>query len=130
MIELVLRLSLWISLPLNAGAAYILAFPSSWPGQLLGLPAAPDPVYAYLAAYLVALLGLAYGWMALQPSIVRPLLWLGALGKGGAFAVAAALWLAGLARAPLAAAVTVDLLLAAFWIAWLTGTRGKASADG
>jgi hypothetical protein len=29
MIELLLRMSLWISLPLNAGAAYILAFASS-----------------------------------------------------------------------------------------------------
>ena len=122
-------MSLWISLPLNAGAAYILAFPSSWPGQVLGLPADPDPVYAYLSAYLVALLGLAYGWLALQPSIVRPLLWLGALGKGGAFAVALGLWLAGLARGHLAAAASVDLLLAVFWVIWLRGTREKLNGD-
>ncbi len=116
-------MSLWVSLPLNAGAAYVLAVPSSWPGQLLGLPASPDPVYAYLAAYLVGLLGLVYGWLALQPHIVRPLLWFGALSKAGAFALALGLWLAQLASGLVVGATTVDLLLAVFWAAWLKLNR-------
>ena len=46
-----------------------------------------------------------------------------------AFAVALGLWLAGLARGHLAAAASVNLLLAVFWVIWLRGTREKLDGD-
>ncbi len=55
-------MSLWISFPLNLGAAYMFTFPSSWPGQMLELPPTVDPIYAGLCALMVALFGFAYAW--------------------------------------------------------------------
>ncbi len=117
--EILLRMSLWISFPINLGAAYVLARPSSWLGRQLDLPPAIDPLYAALSAYLVALFGCIYAWLALQDRPKQPLLAAGAIGKGGFFAVTLGLWLFADASPVLLAAGVGDLLLAVLWLWWL-----------
>lgn len=117
--DILLRMSLWISFPINLGAAYVLARPGSWLGQQLGLPSAVDPLYAALSAYLVALFGCIYAWLALQDRPTQPLLAAGAIGKGGFFAATLGLWLFADASPGLLAAGVGDLLLAALWFWWL-----------
>ncbi len=117
--ELTLRLSLWMSLPINLGGAYVLANPASWPGRMLGLPADTHPLYTGLTAILVALFGLAYGWLALSEPVHTPLLTVGAAGKAGFFLLVAGLWWLGQASTLLLVASTADLALAALWSAWL-----------
>ncbi len=112
-------MSLWISFPLNLGAAYMFAFPSSWPGQMLELPPTVDPIYAGLCALMVALFGFVYAWLALQPNVNQPLLVVGALGKACVFILCAALWLAGAASNLLVGAASIDLMLGLFWLFWL-----------
>jgi hypothetical protein len=36
-----------------------------------------------------------YGWLGLQPTVNRPILYLGMFGKGGGFSVGVVLWLSG-----------------------------------
>jgi hypothetical protein len=68
---------------------------------------------------LIALFGLAYAWIALQPRINRPLLTLGAIGKIGVFVVAAVLYSLGQGALLLVLAVAGDLLFGAIWLIWL-----------
>ncbi len=112
-------MSLWISFPLNLGAAYMFAFPSSWPGQMLKLPPTVDPIYAGLCALMVALFGFVYAWLALQPNVNQPLLVVGALGKACVFFLCAGLWLTGAASSLLVGAASIDLMLGLFWLFWL-----------
>ena len=118
-IDILLRMSLWISFPLNLGAAYVLARPSGWLGQQLHLPAAVDPLYAALPAFLVALFGCVYAWLALQPRPAQPLLAVVALGKLGVFAITLGLWLLAGAAPGLAVVGCVDLILGLLWLGWL-----------
>ena len=122
-VEVLLRMSLWVSFPLHLGAAYVLARPGAWLGQKLGLPAAADPLYAALAAYLVGLFGCVYAWLALQPRPTQPLLAVAALGKLGLFAVVLGLWLLADASPRLVAVSAVDLWFAALWLWWLGNAR-------
>ena len=119
LLEILVRMSLWISFPLNLGAAYMFAFPSSWPGQMLELPQTVNPIYAGLCALMVALFGFVYAWLALQPNVNQPLLVVGALGKTGVFFLCAGLWLAGAASSLLVGAASIDLMLGLFWLFWL-----------
>ena len=120
--ERLVRASLWLTAPLNLGVALVLAFPASAPGRLLGLPGVVDPVYAGLSALMVALFGLAYAWLALQPRLDRPVLYLGAIGKAGVFVLAALLWLAHAASGAIALVASGDLALACLWLWWLRST--------
>ena len=112
-------MSLWISFPLNLGAAYMFAFPSSWPGQMLELPQSVNPIYAGLCALMVALFGFVYAWLALQPNVNQPLLVVGALGKACVFFLCAGLWLTGAASSLLVGAASIDLMFGLFWLFWL-----------
>ena len=122
-VDVLLRMSLWVCFPLNLGAAYVLARPGAWLGQQLGLPAAADPLYAALAAYLVGFFGCVYAWLALQPRPTQPLLAVAALGKLGLFAVVLGLWLLADASPRLVAVGAVDLGFATLWLWWLSHAR-------
>ncbi len=111
-----LRASLWLSFPFNLMAALIFAFPAALPGRLLGLAADTDPLYRALCAFLVALFGFAYAWLARQPDPRQPMLILGAAGKAGAFSVAMLLWMAGAGSPAVVLLAVGDLVLAAVWI--------------
>jgi hypothetical protein len=126
-VERYVRASLAASFVANVGAAYVFAHPSSVVGALLGLPASIDPVYSGLCATFVALFGCAYGWLAMQPTLDRPLLWMGVVGKAGFFVLVASLWMRAAANDALVLAASGDMAFAAFWFWWLVRARHAAS---
>jgi hypothetical protein len=103
------------------------AFPSLPAGRLAGMPSDVPPIYASLVALFVALFGGAYGWLAMQPQIDRPLVAFGAIGKAGAFATFVALWLLGRFSGLGVISGSGDLILAAIFAWWLFG--GQADAN-
>lgn len=117
--EKLIRQTLRLSLVFNLGAACLLLSPDSALAQLAGFTASASPMHAWLSALMVAALGVAYGWLAQQPVIDRPLLAFGALVKGSAFLMFVALWLfAGLSGRSVLFA-TLDIVLASIWLSWL-----------
>lgn len=123
----IVRRALWMTTAANIGAAPLFAFPASL-GWIAGLPAEVPTVYAMMLALFVLLFGGAYGWLALQPTIDRPLLALGAIGKTGAFTVVFLCWCAGAADFGSVLAITGDLGFAAVFFWWLLRTRSAAAA--
>ncbi|MGI9293061.1 MAG: hypothetical protein ACR2PS_03690 [Pseudomonadales bacterium] len=118
-----IRITLWLTFPFNLFAAYLFAFPSSSLGQLAGLPQEVEPVYAGMCALLIALFGFTYAWLARQPNIDQPILFLGAAGKSCVFILAAVMWLLGSVSGRLAALATGDLVFALLWFWWLYSQR-------
>jgi hypothetical protein len=114
-----IRRVLWATAVFNLGGALLFAFPGSRPGQLVGLPAPVPAAYSVLLAFFVLLFGGAYAWLALQPTIDRPLVGFAAIGKTGAFCIALALWLIGEAPARSVLAVSGDLVFAGLFFWWL-----------
>lgn len=121
-----LRRALWATAVMNAGAAAVFAFPASVLGQLGGLPADAPAVYRALVALFVLLFGGVYAWLARRPSIDRPLLALGAIGKAAAFAAVVALWLADAVPTRSVLLFSADLGFAAFFASWLVRSRSEA----
>lgn len=121
------RFTLWLSFPFNLLAAYMIAFPASAPGQLIGLPAVVPPVYTALLSFMVLGFGLAYAWLAMQASIHRPLLAFGAMGKAGVFVILFALWLAGRSSGRVVLLASGDLAFASVWFWWLSGMAGRSA---
>lgn len=117
--ERVVRASLWLSVPFNLGAAWVLAFPGTPLVRALGMSASADPVYRGLAALMVGFFGLAYAWLAMQPRIDQPLLWFGAIGKTGVFVLATMLFLSGAAPGATVVVASGDLAFAFVWFSWL-----------
>lgn len=118
-----IRATLWVSFPFNLVAAYILAFPSSALGQLVGLPATVPALYAALTAFLVTLFGVVYAWLASRPRIDRPLVSVSAIAKTGVFVIALVLWLGGHSSGRVVLLASGDLALACIWFRWLLAAR-------
>jgi len=116
--DLIVRRALWASVAFNAGGALLFAFPGSL-GQLAGLPVPVPHVYTTSLAFLIALFGGTYAWLARQPRIDRPLVAFAALGKTGFFAVVSVCWLLDEAPGRAALAATGDLVFAAVFAWWL-----------
>ena len=121
------RLTLGLSCPFNLAAATVFAVPSSTIGRLVGLPPDVPVVYAVLVSFLVGLLGLAYGWLALQPHLDRPMVALGAIGKFGVFFIALALWLLDHVTGRLLVVASGDLVFASLWCRWLLQTPTQSA---
>ena len=83
--EHVLRPALWTAAFFNLAGAYPFAMPASSMGQFAGLPPDAPVVYRAMTALFVLLFAGAYAWLAMQPSINRPLVAFGAIGKAAAF---------------------------------------------
>ena len=115
----ILRSALWAAASFNAFAAYPIAFPASALGQMAGLPDTVPLVYRMLTAMFVLLFGGVYVWLARSPSIDRPLLALGAIGKTAAFVVAALLWLGWQGDSRTVMLASGDLGFAALFTWWL-----------
>src|SRR5439155_23850131 len=116
-----MRKVFWAGAAFNATAALMLVFPATL-GAIVRLPSAGSPLYPWMLAYFIALLGVAYAWLALQPTFSRPLVWLGAIGKIGVFCIALACFLRG--DIPFATfSVTLgDLAFGIVFVSWLLGT--------
>jgi len=116
--DLIVRRALWASVAFNAGGALLFAFPASL-GRLAGLPVPAPHVYTAPLAFMVALFGGAYAWLARAPRIDRPMVTLAALGKTGFFVVVCAAWLPGEAPGRVVLAAIGDLVFAAIFAWWL-----------
>jgi hypothetical protein len=119
-----LRFSLWLACPFNLFAAAVFALPSSTLAQQVGLPADVPAVYAALVTLFVGMFGIVFGWLAAQPQIDRPLLWLGTIGKFAAFAIAVTLWVMHALAVQGVGAAVGDFAFASIWLAWLRGSGG------
>ena len=125
--ERLVRGSLALSCPFNLVGAWVFANPASPMGQMLGLPASVDPFYAAACALFVVLFGCAYGWLAMQRDLDRPLLWLGVTGKAGFFVLVGMLWMRAVVHERLVIAASADMAFAAFWFWWLMRVRYAAT---
>jgi hypothetical protein len=77
------------------------------------------PIYSVLLAIFVLLFGGAYAWLALQPTIDRPLVGFAAFGKASVFVAAVALWATGQGPGWFIPGATGDLIFAAIFGWWL-----------
>jgi hypothetical protein len=110
--EHVLRPALWTAAFFNLAGAYPFAMPASSMGQFAGLPPVAPVVYRAMTALFVLLFAGAYAWLAMQPSINRPLVAFGAIGKAAAFLTVVVLWLKGAVPGSGVLAMLGDILLA------------------
>jgi len=120
------RLSLWVTAPLNLVAAFAFAFPGSGLGQFVGLPADAQLFFTVFSGAMVGLFGCVYLWLALQPEIVRPVLCIGACGKSLAVVTAVSLYAAGHLTGTAALRLCGDLVFVVLWFAYLMQHRATA----
>ncbi len=126
--EKIVRSTLWLSVAFNFFAAYSMAFPSSYSGQLLDLPQNVPVLYAALLSAVVAFFGFVYAWLAWQPTFEKHLLFLGASGKLVFFSVAFLAWLLGDTSGNFALLTAGDLILGSLWLLWLYAHRSSNDA--
>ena len=110
--EHVLRPALWTAAFFNFAGAAPFAWPGSTLGHFAGLPADAPVIYRAMTALFVLLFAGAYAWLAMQPTINRPFVAFGAIGKAAAFVMVVVLWLTGAVAAGGVLAMVGDILLA------------------
>lgn len=106
----VLRSALWVSVALNAVGVVVFA-PLAIGRPSLLLPVALSPFLAGQFLFVIALFGGVYFWLARQPSIHRPLLVVGGLGKLGFFFVSVMYAVGGVVPVQVAVSALPDLVL-------------------
>jgi hypothetical protein len=116
--DLVIRRALRASAVFNFGGALLFAFPESL-GSHAGFPVPVSHFYTTFVAFLVALFGATYAWLARQPHIDRPLVAFSALGKTGFFVVVVSYWLLGDVPGRGVLGAIGDLGFAALFTWWL-----------
>jgi hypothetical protein len=123
-----IRKVLWATVFYNLAGALAFAFPASV-GQLAGLPVPVAPIYSVLLALFVLLFGAAYLWLALQPTIDRPLVAFAALGKASVFVAAVVLWAMDRGPGWFIPGATGDLIFALLFTWWLWGGSASRAAE-
>jgi hypothetical protein len=122
----VMRRVLWVGSVFNALVALMLMFPSTL-GALAALPSVSSNYYRLMLTFFVVLFSATYAWLALAPTISRPIVVLSAVGKTGAFIIA----LVCLAREEILLrtfAVSIgDLAFAIYFFLWLRFTAASPS---
>ncbi len=127
--EQILRRALGTAAVFNAAGAMLFAFPAGVFGDLAGLPAVVPAVYRGLTALFVLLFGGAYAWLAVQPTINRPFVAFGAIGKASAFFLVLILWIAGEVPVRGVAMISGDLAFAALFAWCLAGAPAALRAE-
>jgi hypothetical protein len=127
--DALIRKVLWATVFYNLAGALAFAFPTSV-GQLAGLPTPVAPIYNVLLALFVLLFGAAYLWLALQPTIDRPLVGFAALGKASVFVAAVVLWAVDQGPGWFIPGATGDLIFALLFTWWLWGGSRRRAAEG
>ncbi len=121
----VMRRVLWAGAAFNALVALMLMFPSTL-GALAALPSVGSIYYRWMLTFFVLLFSATYAWLALEPTISRPIVILSAVGKTGAFIIA----LVCLARGDILLrtfSVSIgDLAFAIYFFLWLRSTAVSA----
>jgi hypothetical protein len=115
--ERVIRAALWASVALNALGVVVFALPALGNRSAL-LPVEVPRYFAAQICLTIALFGGVYAWLAMQPSINRPLLVVGGLGKLGFFSLTLIYAIAGDVPPGMALNATPDLVLAAIFLWW------------
>lgn len=111
----VLRAALWASVAVNGiGVGVFAPLAIGRPSPLLPVPL--SPFLAGQVGFVIALFGGVYFWLARQPTVHRPLLVVGGLGKLGFFTLAVAYAGAGVIPAQVALSAVPDLLLGATFL--------------
>lgn len=111
----VLRGALWASVALNAlGVAVLALLAVGRPSPLLPVPL--SPFLAGQVAFVIALFGGVYCWLAQQPTLHRPLLVVGGLGKLGFFGLSVAYAGAGVVPVQVAVSALPGLVLGALFL--------------
>ncbi len=90
-------------------------------------PIAAPPYYAAQLGFTIALFGVVYGWLAMQRTLNRALIVVGAIGKAGFFLLTALYAGTGDVPTTMAVQATPDLLLAAVFLWWALPTVGAAA---
>ena len=125
----VLRTALWISVVYNTIGTWALLAPDSWAGRMAATPAGVPFLYRAELAWVVALFGLVYLWLARRPELddaVIPVLALGAVGKAGFFAIYVLAWVRGELPGTSVVSAMGDLVLAAVFGWWAVTRRTPA----
>lgn len=104
---------------MTAFGAWLFAMPGSSTAQQYALPADVPVMYRALVAFMLGVFAAMYAWMAAQSQANRPLLWLGTIGKGGAFLTTLALFLTGAVPAVTLGMMVGDALFSSIWLGWL-----------
>jgi hypothetical protein len=126
----VLRVSLWASVGYNALGAWALAAPGSWAGRTAGVPTEAPFLFRAELAFVVALFGALYLWLAARPRLdeaIVPLVAFAAFGKVGFYAIYVGTWLRGDMPGSAVVSASGDLLFACVF-AWWVLTRGERAA--
>ena len=124
-----LRTALRLSVPVNAiGAAAFALLAVGHSSPLL--PVSPSPFLAGYVAFVVAVFGGVYYWLARQPVIHRPIVVIGALSKLGFVLCTVAYALAGVVPALMILSTLPDLVLgsAFLWLVRITSGYSDAAS--
>lgn len=125
--ELLLRRALWLAAGFNVLAALLFAFPATFVGQAVGLPAEVPLAYRAFTGLFILLFGGAYGWLAQQAVIERGFVLFGVVAKTSAFVLIVVLCVVGAASGCGVLFASGDLLLAVVLLWSLRGARPMAS---
>jgi len=121
-----MRKVLWLGVAFNTFVALMLMYPSTL-GALAALPPVDSVFYRWMLTFFVVLFAATYAWLALEPSISRPVVALAAFGKTGVFVVALSCLLIGEIQ-PRSFLVSIgDLAFAIYFFLWLRSTAAAAS---
>lgn len=121
-----MRRVLWVGVVFNALVASMLMFPSTL-GALAALPPIGSVFYLWMLTFFVVLFSATYAWLALEPTISRPVVALAAFGKTGAFVVALACLLRGDIQLRTFWVSIGDLAFALYFFFWLRATSVPSS---
>jgi len=124
-LDTAVRYSLWLSAPLNVIVGFGFADPSGWVGSLIGLPTQTHPFFAWFGGAMVAIFGFVYAWLALQPTILKPMLFVGASGKLAAVAICVALYAQGQLSGVTTLIISGDLFFVVLWAGYLILNKSR-----
>jgi len=120
----IVRIALGVSVFFNLFGAVLFAFPGSPLGEFVGLPETVPVICRGVVAFFVVLFGGAYGWLAMQPVIDRPMVGFAAIGKSGFFFLVLVFVFLGEASGLALGAAGGDLLFAGIFGWWVWGNPG------
>ena len=122
----IIRSVLWLGVAFNALVALMLMFPITL-GALAALPPIGSDFYRWMLGYFVVLFSATYAWLALAPTISRPVVALAAIGKTGSFIIALVCLSRGDIQLKTFFISVGDLAFALYFFLWLHSTPVSAS---
>lgn len=117
-----IRTALWVSVVLNT-LGIVVFLPPALGSSSPFLPVEVPRYFAAQVGFTIALFGGVYAWLVMQPTINRPLVVVGGLGKLGFFLLTLAYALTGEIPMMMAVNATPDLVLASVFLWWAKGSR-------